>query len=57
MECEFAKGLIYLENKQQPLNKEDNTCLCRLILLSHGHMFRKDYVCCEGCCINYAQRA
>lgn len=53
--CGYARELIVLERKR-PLDMEDNTRLCRLILSGLGHMFDKEYVC-YNCCINFAQRA
>ena len=51
----FANELIDLERKQ-PLSIWDNTRLCRLMLLGHGHMFDKDYVCDEHCVTDFRQR-
>lgn len=55
MLCGFATELIVLERKQ-PLDKEDNTRLCRLMLSGGGHMFDKTFVC-HSCCTDYVQRA
>ena len=57
MECEFAKGLIYLENKQQPLNKEDNRRLCRLVVSAYFHKCIAHVCPVEGCSTHFMQRA
>ena len=57
MECEFAKGLINLENKQQPLNKADNRRLCRLIVSAYIHKCTAHVCPVEGCFTHFMQRA
>jgi hypothetical protein len=56
MECEFAKGLINLENKQL-LNKTDNRRLCRLVVSAYFHKCIAHVCPVEGCFTHFRQRA